>query len=52
MSEVHDTLITNNHTVVQNIVLRSKLTLLPDEDLQYVVEMLQSISKWQLWEEQ
>ena len=51
MSEVHDTLITNNHTVVQ-IVLRSKLTLLPDEDLQYVVEMLQSISKWQLWEEQ
>ena len=43
ISRVLDTLITNNHGVINNSST-SKLTLSPDEDLQYAVKMSQSIS--------
>ena len=43
MSEVPDMPILLTTTVVQ-IVPNSKLTLLPNEDLQYAVNMLRSIS--------
>ena len=44
---IHQSLTT---TVVYMLVPLSKSTLLPDEELQYMTETLQSISKWLSWD--